>query len=147
MKLHNSLTKTTDEFTPQNNRISIYSCGPTVYDNLHIGNLSAFIYADLLRRVLKASYPDAEIKHVMNITDVDDKTIRDSKIRYPDEDPMKALLTFTRHYEDVFMEDTAKVGNDLGAFTYIRATESIQEMQALITELHAQGIEIGRAHV
>lgn len=140
MKLHNSLTNTTDEFNLQNNLISIYSCGPTVYDNLHIGNLSAFIYADLLRRVLKATYPDAEIKHVMNITDVDDKTIRDSKIRYPDEDPMKALLTFTRHYEDVFMKDSALVGNDLEAFSFIRATDSIPEMQALITELHSQGI-------
>lgn len=140
MKLHNSLTKNTDNFTPQGNHISIYSCGPTVYNNLHIGNLSAFIYADLLRRVLKATYPDADIKHVMNITDVDDKTIRDSKVKYPSEDPMKALITLTKHYEDVFMEDSTKVGNDLDAFIFIRATDSIQEMQELITELHDKGI-------
>lgn len=135
MKLHNSLTKQTEEFVPKDSHLSIYSCGPTVYNNLHIGNLSAFVYADLLRRVLASVFPNVEITHVMNVTDVDDKTIRDSKLAHNDKDPMAALIEFTRHYEQVFMDDIRKVGNDLSAFTFIRATDSIKEMQMLITEL------------
>jgi cysteinyl-tRNA synthetase len=136
MQLHNSLSRQTEEFIPQNNHISVYSCGPTVYNNLTIGNLSAFIYADLLRRTLRINYPNIELTHVMNITDVDDKTIRDSKIAYPTKDPIVALLEFTQRYETVFMNDIAKVGIDLDAFTFIRATDNIQEMQDLIIELY-----------
>ena len=56
MKLCNTLTKSIEDFSPlKEGEVSLYSCGPTVYNNLHIGNLSAFIYADLLRRVLQAN--------------------------------------------------------------------------------------------
>lgn len=137
MKLYNSLTKNTDDFTPQNNQISIYTCGPTVYNNLHIGNLSAFIYADLLRRVLGDAF-SCQVKHVMNITDVDDKTIRDSS--GTNSDPMNALLTLTRKYEQVFMEDMSRIGNDMKAFSFIRATDSIEEMLNLIRELYQSDI-------
>ena len=134
MKLYNTLTKQIDEFIPVGDTISMYSCGPTVYNNLHIGNLSAFVYADLLRRVLTASFPDHKVRHVMNITDVDDKTIRDSKDS--DKDPMQALLMFTRKYEQVFMDDMAKIGNDLSSMEFIRATDTIEDMLAIIRELY-----------
>ena len=58
--------------------VNIYSCGPTVYNYAHIGNLSSYIYADILRRAVKLS--GYEVHHVMNLTDVDDKTIRDSHL-------------------------------------------------------------------
>ncbi|MDR3125617.1 MAG: cysteine--tRNA ligase, partial [Candidatus Nomurabacteria bacterium] len=73
MKIYNTLSKKADEFRPLGGVVGIYSCGPTVYNHAHIGNLSAYVYADLLRRVLNlAGY---KTEHVMNITDVDDKMI------------------------------------------------------------------------
>lgn len=133
MKLYNSLTKTIEDFVPlKGGEVSMYSCGPTVYNNLHIGNLSAFIYADLLRRTLASEY---KVKAVMNITDVDDKTIRDSKRDYPELEPMDALKKLTSKYEKVFMDDIAKVGNDTQAITFIRATETITEMIKLTQKL------------
>jgi cysteinyl-tRNA synthetase len=139
MNLYNSLTKQTEDFTPlQNGVVKMYSCGPTVYDNLHIGNLSAFIYADLLRRTLTLS--NYEVLSVMNITDVDDKTIRDSKRDYPHLEPMKALNKLTRKYEQVFLEDIARIGNDITSITFIRATDTIQEMISLTQTLLDSGL-------
>jgi cysteinyl-tRNA synthetase len=138
MKIYNSLTRQTEEFTPiQPGKVGLYSCGPTVYNNLHIGNLAAFIYADLLRRALANKF---EVTAVMNITDVDDKTIRDSKRDYPDLDPMAALSKLTRKYEAVFLEDIARIGNDVESVTFIRATETIDEMITLTQQLLDNGI-------
>lgn len=134
MKLYNSLTHQVEEFTPlQPGRAGMYSCGPTVYNNLHIGNLSAFIYADLLRRTLTAS--GYEVTAVMNVTDIDDKTIRDSQLAHPDLDPRGALDALTRKYEDIFMQDIGRIGNDTNALTFIRATDTIAEMIALTQKL------------
>lgn len=138
MKLYNSLSKKIEELKPiKDGQVSMYSCGPTVYNNLHIGNLSAFIYADLLRRTLAASY---EVKAVMNITDIDDKTIRDSRRDYPKLEPMEALNTLTRKYEEVFLNDIERIGNDTNSLTFIRATETIDEMIALTQKLLDNGI-------
>lgn len=138
MQLYNSLTKKLDDFNVIDNTIKIYTCGPTVYSDLTIGNLSAFIYSDLLRRVLEVIFPATNIVHVMNITDVDDKTIRDSKGTC--EDPMQALLEYTRKYETIFKRDLEKVGNQLDAYTFIRATDCIDDMQALISSLYDKGM-------
>ena len=90
MQLYNSLTKQKEELTfIEQGKVKIYSCGPTVYNNLHIGNLSSFIYADLLVRTLR--FVGADVKAVMNITDIDDKMIRDSQANYPDHQPHEAL--------------------------------------------------------
>lgn len=138
MRLYNTLTRQIEEFTPlEAGKVRMYSCGPTVYNNLHIGNLSAFIYADLLRRTLVASGYD--VQAVMNITDVDDKTIRDSRRDYPDTDPMAALKQLTQKYEEVFLNDIARIGNNVGALTFIRATETISEMIALTQTLLDKG--------
>ena len=78
LKFYNTLGRKLQEFKPlHDNEVRMYSCGPTVYYYPHIGNYRAFILVDLLRRYLK--YKGFNLKHVMNITDVDDKTIRDSK--------------------------------------------------------------------
>jgi cysteinyl-tRNA synthetase len=133
MKIYNSLTKQIEDISPINQgKIGLYSCGPTVYDNLHIGNLAAFIYADLLRRTLAQEY---DVTSVMNITDVDDKTIRDSKRDHPDVDPMTALNALTHKYEAIFLEDIARIGNDTSAVTFIRATDTIAEMINLAQQL------------
>jgi cysteinyl-tRNA synthetase len=133
MKLYNTLTKSIDEFQPIKDVARIYSCGPTVYNHAHIGNLSAYIYADILRRAVGLAGFSTE--HVMNFTDVDDKTIRDSAAKYPDLDPMERLLKFTRHYEEIFRREMVEIGNDIDALHFERATKNIAEMQALITKL------------
>jgi cysteinyl-tRNA synthetase len=133
MKLYNSLSKQTEEFKPISEEVTIYSCGPTVYNNLHIGNLSAFIYADLLRRTIGYKYP--KVKHVMNITDVDDKTIRDSKIAYPDLEPMSALEKLTKKYTKVFLDDLKKTGNDIDGLDFVSAVQTIPEMIKLTQKL------------
>lgn len=142
MKLFNSLLAEQEienpkeplTFTPlQDNQVRMYSCGPTVYDHAHIGNLSAYIFADTLRRVLQAS--GYTVKHVMNYTDVDDKTIRRSAETYPGIDPREALHQLTNKYIELFLSDMKSVGNDIDAMIFVRATDKIAEMQQLITDL------------
>jgi len=134
MKLFNSLTKKLDDFTPINEDVvGIYSCGPTVYSNLHIGNLSAFIYADVLRRALSAN--GYAVKHVMNITDVDDKTIRDSKLEYPSDKPLESLKKLTDKYTKVFIDDMKSTGVDIGSIQLISAVDTIPEMILLTQKL------------
>lgn len=139
MKVYNSLTKKVEAFVPAGDVVGVYSCGPTVYDHAHIGNLSAFIFADTLRRTLAAN--GFNVKHVMNFTDVDDKTIRRSKSDHPELEPKQALTETTAHFTKIFVEDFEKVGNDKDAYTFIRATDerTILAMQGLIRELHEAG--------
>src|ERR1044072_6529857 len=69
MKLHNTLTRKTEDFQPQDdNTVTLYTCGPTVYNYYHIGNLRNAVFNDTLRRTLEAT--GLTVKHVMNITDV-----------------------------------------------------------------------------
>lgn len=140
LKLANTLTKSVDQFLPyEDSHVRIYSCGPTVYDHVHIGNLSAFITADILRRVVAASYPS--VTHVMNFTDVDDKTIRRSRELYPDIEPIDALTRLTVDYGQKFLSDMELVGNDIEAIDFIKATDpaTIEQMQSLIIELFDNG--------
>ncbi|MGC1176866.1 MAG: cysteine--tRNA ligase, partial [Candidatus Saccharimonadales bacterium] len=139
MKLHNTLTRKIEDVAPLDGQaFRVYSCGPTVYNHIHIGNLASFIFADTLRRTL-ALAGDTKVKHVMNFTDVDDKTIRSSQEQYPDLEPKAALLKLTEEYGEVFLRDTRAVGNDVGAMTFVKATDSIEAMQELIRSLHKQG--------
>ncbi|MCL2038106.1 hypothetical protein FWG95_03875 [Candidatus Saccharibacteria bacterium] len=139
MKLHNTLTKKVDDFTPLDPAsVRVYSCGPTVYNHAHIGNLSAYIYSDILHRTLILI--DHSVQRVMNLTDVDDKTIRDSRTKYPDLEPMEALIKFTRHYEGIFLREMCEVGNLVDEVQFERATDNIAEMQRLILKLLREGI-------
>ncbi|HUY53100.1 MAG TPA: cysteine--tRNA ligase [Candidatus Dormibacteraeota bacterium] len=133
MNLFNSLTKQTESFDClSNDKARIYTCGPTVYDNVHIGNLSSFIYADTLARVLRNKF---KVEHVINITDVDDKTIKRSQELFPELSSMDALLKLTRDYEEKFKSDIAALNINTSNYTFIRATESIDLMQELINKL------------
>ena len=144
-KLYNTLTRKKDPFKPQTKTVRMYTCGPTVYDFAHIGNFRAYLFGDLLYRYLKyfKGYP---VQWVMNITDVDDKTIRDSK---GSGDPKENLKKFTQRYEKDFFEDmeTLRIGTDeKGKFEFHanpRATEHIEEMQALTCRI----IEKGYAYI
>jgi cysteinyl-tRNA synthetase len=134
MKLYNTLTKSIEDFKPlKMGIVSIYSCGPTVYDNVHIGNLFSFIFADTLRRTIACN--SYSVKHVMNFTDVDDKTIRNSQKEYGNTEPMAALMRLTNHYGNIFLKDMQSVGNDNDAITFIKATDSIEGMKELILKL------------
>lgn len=138
MRLYNTLTKQVTELQPINaDQVRIYSCGPTVYDHIHIGNLSSFIFADTLRRALLVS--GQKVKHVMNFTDVDDKTIKRSQEKYPELEPMSALLKLTEQYSELFLDDMQAVGNSVTDVNFVKATASIPDMQALITKLYSQG--------
>lgn len=140
LTLHNTLTKKVEPFTPLNpEQVTIYSCGPTVYDYAHIGNLASFIFADILRRVIQVN--NWPVKHVMNFTDVDDKTIRRSRETYPNLDGNEALKKLTTTYSDLFVKDMETIGNDVEAFTFLRATDpmTLSGMRELITTLHQKG--------
>ncbi|MBI1999385.1 MAG: cysteine--tRNA ligase [Parcubacteria group bacterium] len=130
--LHNTLTRQKEEFKPlKRGAISMYHCGPTVYDAAHIGNLRSFVFADTLRRVME--YNGYAVKQVMNITDVDDKTIkRAAEERVP-------LSELTARYEKAFLSDAdALLIKRPG--TMPRATEHINEMVALIERLLERGL-------
>ena len=80
LRFYNTLTRKKEIFKPiKKGWVKIYSCGPTVYDFAHIGNFRAYVFADILRRYLE--YKGYQVKHIMNITDIDDKTIKNSNYR------------------------------------------------------------------
>jgi len=132
LKLYNTLTRKKEEFKPiHKNEVRMYSCGPTVYNFVHIGNLRAYIFVDLLRRYLK--YKGFKLRHVMNITDVDDKTIRDSKKQG------KTLQEFTNFYTKAFLKDL-KTLNIEKPEIMPKATEEIKDMVKLVKKLLDKGI-------
>jgi cysteinyl-tRNA synthetase len=120
-----------EEFCPlRDNEVRMYACGPTVYDYGHIGNFRTFIAVDLLRRYLRQS--GYKINHVMNITDVDDKIIRNSA-----RDGV-SVQQYTAKYEKAFLEDAAMIG--IEEPTLVRATEHIPEMAEFVQKLVEKGI-------
>jgi cysteinyl-tRNA synthetase len=127
VKFFNTLTRQKEEFAPLNPpRVGMYTCGPTVYNYAHIGNLRAFMFEDLLRRYLE--YKAYAVTHVMNITDVEDKIIRTVR------ETGKPLKEFTEHFTQEFFRDLATL-NILRANIVPRATETIPGMIALIQKL------------
>jgi len=131
LKLYNTLTRKKEVFKPIKKRsVGMYTCGLTVYDYGHIGNYRAFVVSDILRRYLE--YLGYEVRKVMNITDVDDKTIRGS-IR-----ENKNLKEFTKKFEKAFFEDESCL-NIKKADRYPKATDHINEMIELISKLLEKG--------
>ena len=131
LRLFNTLTRRTEPFTPlAGNEVRMYSCGPTVYNFVHIGNLRAYIFVDQLRRYLK--YKGYSLRHVMNITDVDDKTIRDSRAEG------RSLEEFTGYYTDAFLEDLETLNIERPELLP-RATGAIPEMVELVSKLRDTG--------
>ncbi len=129
--VYNTLTRKKEEFIPINQEtVKIYSCGPTVYNFAHIGNHRSYVFADLLRRYLK--FKGFRVFHVMNITDVDDKTIRDSQKEN------KTLKEFTDYYTKEFFKDMNLLNIEKFE-VYPRATEHIKEMVELIKKLIEKG--------
>lgn len=130
-KIYNTLSRRLEEFEPLERPLArLYTCGPTVYDYAHIGNFRAYIFEDLLRRYLQFS--GFKVIQVMNLTDVDDKTINGARAAGV------ALGAFTRPFKDAFFEDL-KTLNIETAEHYPAATDHIPEMIALIRTLCDRG--------
>lgn len=111
-------------------KVNFYMCGPTVYNYAHIGNFRALVAADILRRYLE--YKGFEVNHVMNITDIDDKTIRDSQAEH------KSLKDFTEFYTKKFFEDYDQL-HLLRPVTAPKATDFIQDIIQMVQTLIDKG--------
>lgn len=142
LRIYNTLSKQIEEFKPINDKeVTIYSCGPTVYDYVHIGNLRTFMMADFLRRTLLFS--GYQVKHVKNITDVghltqDDIDEGEDKMLKAAKRENKNPYDIARFYEEAFHEDEDKV-NILPANIFTRATEYIPQIIELIQKLFEKG--------
>lgn len=131
MKLYNTLSRSVQEFQPvDKERVTIYTCGPTVYNYAHIGNLRTFLFEDFLRRALK--YLGYRVFQIMNITDVDDKTISagDGK--------MGKFKELTKKFEEIFWQDLSKLNIEKPESTP-RATEHIEQIVAFASDLLKKG--------
>ena len=127
LALTNSLTRKKETFTPiRPGEAGLYTCGPTVYNVAHIGNFRAYVFEDILKRTL--SFCGYRVRHVMNLTDVDDKTIRDSRAAGT------SLAAFTQRFKQAFFEDSKRL-RIAPADVYPAATEHIPEMIRLIQTL------------
>lgn len=127
LKLYNTLTRKKQEIIPfEKDRITLYTCGPTVYDFAHIGNFRTYVFEDLLKRTLL--FFGYKVRHVMNITDVDDKTIKGALRK------KVSLDEYTSPYIDAFFEDL-KILNIYPADSYPEATKYIKEMIKIIEDL------------
>ena len=132
LNLFNTLGNRVEAVMPErDNTLRMYCCGPTVYDYGHIGNFRTFLHVDVLRRY--ARLRGMALKHVMNVTDVDDKIIRNAAAASMD------IRTYTAKYEAAFFEDMDALGVERPE-VIARATENIGEMVALIQKLEAQDI-------
>ncbi len=132
LRFFNTLSRQLQDFQPISDGCAkMYTCGPTVYNFAHIGNFRAYSFEDLLRRTLE--YAGLKVTQVMNLTDVDDKTIRDSRAAG------LPLRTFTEKYKKAFFDDL-KTLNIEPAEVYPAATDHIPEMIRMIEQLFERGI-------
>lgn len=143
LKLYNTLTKKKEVFEPidkKNNIVKIYTCGPTVYNYAHIGNMRAYIFMDTLRKVLK--YNGYKLEHVMNITDVghltsdadegEDKMAKSARLQH------KSVYEIARMYTKAFLEDIAKLNIERPEHI-AKATDNIKEMEEYVKEILKNG--------
>ena len=127
LQFYNTITRRKDKFNPiSKDIVKIYTCGPTVYDSAHIGNFRTFLFEDLLKRYL--IFKGYDVYHVMNITDVDDKTIKRAK------KDKKLFERLTSKYSDLFIKDLEFL-KIIPADVFPRATDHIEEMILMISKL------------
>ncbi len=141
IKLYNTLTRKKEEFIPiEKNKVSIYSCGPTVYSYAHIGNFRAYIFMDNLRRMLK--YNGFELNHVMNITDVghltSDADTGEDKMEKAAKKEGKNPYEIAEFYTKAFMEDMEALNIDKPT-KITKATDNIKEMIQMVKEIMDNG--------
>jgi len=131
LRLYNTLSKTIEDFKPLNPpHVSMYTCGPTVYDRAHIGNLRAFIFFDITARILK--YNGFDVKRVENITDIDDKIIKKAK------EKGTTIGQISEEYTKYFLEDIKKLNIEKPE-VQPKATEYVKKMIEYIQDLVRKG--------
>src|SRR5689334_4845829 len=131
LRFYNTLSQQLEEFSPaRDNTVRMYTCGPTVYDYAHIGNFRTFVFVDLLRKCLRAN--GFRLNHVMNITDVDDKIIRNAVAQH------KSLEDYTSVYTKAFLDDCATLRLERPE-RLAPATEHIPDMVEAIERLSSGG--------
>jgi cysteinyl-tRNA synthetase len=131
LRFYNTLTQQVEEFAPlHDNTVRMYTCGPTVYNYVHIGNLRTFGFQDILRRWLRQR--GYQLDHVMNITDVEDKIIRNAAAA------KQSIYEYTAQYTQAFLEDTAALRYQRPEHM-VKATDHIPEMVHAIQELQQKG--------
>ncbi|MEO7650997.1 MAG: cysteine--tRNA ligase, partial [Bryobacteraceae bacterium] len=131
LRFYNTLSHTVEEFLPaEDNTVRMYTCGPTVYSFAHIGNFRSFTFYDILRRWLRGR--GLTLNHVMNITDVDDKIIRNAVAEN------KSLAEYTDIFTNAFLEDCAELRLERPE-RMVRATEHIEQMTKAIESLTEKG--------
>ncbi len=143
LKLYNTLTKKKEEFRPideKNNIVKIYTCGPTVYNYAHIGNMRAYIFMDTLRKVLK--YNGYKLEHVMNITDVghltSDADEGEDKMEKSAREQKKSVYEIAKIYTDKFMNDIASLNIESPEHV-VKATDHIKEMEEYVKQIVENG--------
>ena len=141
LKLFNTLTRKKETFKPlKDKKAGLYSCGPTVYWYAHIGNLRAYLFSDLLKRVLE--YNDYKVKHVMNLTDVghltSDEDTGEDKMEKSSKREKKTALEIAEFYTKHFKKDLKNL-NIIEPTVWIKATETIKEQIELIETLEEKG--------
>jgi cysteinyl-tRNA synthetase len=146
LSLFNTLTRKIEPVLPiVEGQLSLYTCGPTVYNYAHIGNLRTFLFQDLLKRTFQTA--GFEVQHCMNITDVEDKIIRDSQGELPPDASNQArhaaMKSLTDRYTAHFLEDLGSLGIQPARYLP-RATEYIPQMIRLVQELEAKGLAYAR---
>ncbi len=131
MKIYNTLTRKKEEFKPiEPGKISMYVCGPTVYDLFHIGNARSFIMADMIRKYL--IYKGFQVKYVMNITDIDDKIIKKAN------EEKRDAAEIAEEFSKAFLNDSGRL-NISAADKFPRATEHIDDIIRMIEKLIENG--------
>ncbi|MEN2998763.1 MAG: cysteine--tRNA ligase [Brevinematia bacterium] len=131
LRIFNTLTGKVEEFRPlREGKVGMYFCGPTVYDYPHIGNLRTFVVSDVLRRYLE--FIGYEVTFVMNITDIDDKTINGARREG------LSLKDYTERYAKAFFEDISTIRIKPATY-YPKATETISEIVEFVKELISKG--------
>ena len=141
MRLYNTLTRKIEEFKPINPpHVGIYSCGPTVYWYQHIGNLKAYVFSDILKRVL--IFDGYKVKHVINVTDVghltSDADSGEDKMEKAVQREGKTAKEIAEYYLKIFKEDFRKL-NIIDPNIWCKATEHIKEQIDLIKKLEERG--------
>jgi len=132
MQIYNTLTKKKEDFVPLNPPVvTMYMCGPTVYDYFHIGNARSFIMSDIVRRYL--DYKGYQVKFIMNLTDIEDKIIRKAN------EQKTSAQSVSEFYTNAFFEDLKKLRVKKADF-YPKATAHVEDMIELIDELEQKGI-------
>ena len=141
LKIFNTLTRQKEEFKSINeNEVGLYTCGPTVYNYAHIGNLRTYIFEDVLKRVL--FYNDYKVKHIMNITDVGhltgDRDMGEDKIEKMSQKENKSAYEIAEFFTKKFKEDLKNL-NIIYPETFCKATDNIKEQIEMIETLEKKG--------